>query len=35
MDIIREVLTKEFSVAVVGNKKEIDTKIFEERIVTK
>ncbi|WP_039763932.1 M16 family metallopeptidase [Caldicellulosiruptor sp. F32] len=34
MDIVREVLTKEFSVAVVGNKKEIDSKIFEERLVT-
>jgi len=34
MDMVREVLTKEFSVAVVGNKKEIDSKIFEERLVT-
>ncbi|WAM30551.1 M16 family metallopeptidase [Caldicellulosiruptor naganoensis] len=35
MDTAREILTKEFSVAVVGNKKEINGKIFDQRIVAK
>ncbi|WPX07567.1 M16 family metallopeptidase [Anaerocellum danielii] len=34
IDTAREVLSKEFSVAVVGNKKEIDLKIFEQRVLT-
>lgn len=29
IDIVREVLLKEFLVVVVGNKKEMDLKIFE------
>ncbi|WAM34879.1 M16 family metallopeptidase [Caldicellulosiruptor morganii] len=35
MEIIQGVLTKEFSVAVVGNKKEINSSIFEQRIVVR
>lgn len=34
IDTAREVLSKEFSVAVVGNKKEMDLKIFEQRVLT-
>lgn len=34
IDTAREVLSKEFSVAVVGNKREMDLKIFEQRILT-
>lgn len=35
VDIIRKILTKEFSVAVVGNKKEIKAEIFDERVINK
>jgi len=34
IDTAREVLSKEFSVAVVGNKKEMDLKIFDQRVLT-
>lgn len=34
IDTAKEVLSKEFSVAVVGNKREMDLKIFEQRILT-
>jgi len=33
IDTAREVLSKEFSVAVVGNKKEMDLKIFDQRVL--